>query len=189
LRICEILSFKQNWVLKSQIRKLPSFLKIRKFGFAELNCRPPTCGGQASVECTCCCVVQRFMPYLTQLLLRGYYPAETTCTKVKTFTAQRGSSHHLPLDNAVVFFCYPRGRLPVKWVTSTESMGLQEQQPGPAMRDTVMKVGHLQGASGIDARFLKLSPASAVSAIMTKFSQYTPHSTCYLVQVSICWKD
>ncbi len=32
----------------------------------------------------------------------------------------------------------------------------------------------IQGASGIDARFLKLSPVSAVSPIMTKFSQYTP---------------
>ncbi len=41
----------------------------------------------------------------------------------------------------------------------------------------------IQGASGIDARFLKLSPASTVRAIMTKFSQYTPHSTCYLVLV------
>jgi hypothetical protein len=47
----------------------------------------------------------------------------------------------------------------------------------------------IQGASGIDARFLKVSPASAVSPIMTKFSQYTPHSTCYLVLVSICWQD
>jgi hypothetical protein len=36
----------------------------------------------------------------------------------------------------------------------------------------------VQGARGIDARFLELSPASAVSPIMTKFSQYTPHSTC-----------
>ncbi len=47
----------------------------------------------------------------------------------------------------------------------------------------------IQGASGIDARFLKWSPASTVRAIMTKFSQYTPHSTCYLVLVSICWQD
>ncbi len=31
----------------------------------------------------------------------------------------------------------------------------------------------IQGASGIDARFLKLSPASTVRAIMTKFSQYS----------------
>jgi hypothetical protein len=30
----------------------------------------------------------------------------------------------------------------------------------------------VQGASGIDDRFLKLSPASAVSPIMTKFSVY-----------------
>ncbi len=29
----------------------------------------------------------------------------------------------------------------------------------------------LQGASGIDARFLKLSPALTISPIMTKFSQ------------------
>jgi hypothetical protein len=90
-----VLSFNKNWVFKPQIRKLPSLLKIRKladFRFAELNCRPPTCGRQASVECTCCCVVQRFMPYLTQLLLRGNYQAETTCTKVKTFTVQQGSS-------------------------------------------------------------------------------------------------
>ncbi len=48
---------------------------------------------------------------------------------------------------------------------------------------------YIQGASGIDARFLKLYPASAVSPIMTKFSQYTPHSTCYLVLVSICRQD
>jgi hypothetical protein len=47
----------------------------------------------------------------------------------------------------------------------------------------------IQGASGIVARFLKLSPASAISPIMTKFSQYTPHSTCYLVLVFICWQD
>ncbi len=46
----------------------------------------------------------------------------------------------------------------------------------------------IQGASGIDARFLKLSPASAFSPIMTKFSQYTPYFTCYLVLVSICWQ-
>ncbi len=37
----------------------------------------------------------------------------------------------------------------------------------------------IQGASGIDARFLKLSPALTVSPIMTKFSQYNPHSTCH----------
>ncbi len=43
----------------------------------------------------------------------------------------------------------------------------------------------IQGASGIDARFLKLSPASAVSPILTKFSQYTPYSTCYSEPVSI----
>ncbi len=36
------------------------------------------------------------------------------------------------------------------------------------------------------ARFLKLSPASAVSPIITKFSQYSPHSTCYSLLVSIC---
>ncbi len=48
---------------------------------------------------------------------------------------------------------------------------------------------NIQGASGIDACFLKLSPASAISPIMTKFSQYTPHSTCYLVLVFICWQD
>jgi hypothetical protein len=47
----------------------------------------------------------------------------------------------------------------------------------------------IQGASSIDARFLKLSPAEAVSPIMTKFSQYTPHSTCYIVLVFICWQD
>ncbi len=47
----------------------------------------------------------------------------------------------------------------------------------------------IQGESGVAARFLKLPPASAVSPIMTKFSQYTPHSTCYLVLVSICWQD
>jgi hypothetical protein len=33
---------------------------------------------------------------------------------------------------------------------------------------------HVQGARGIGTRFLKLSPASAVSPIMTKFSKYTP---------------
>ncbi len=37
--------------------------------------------------------------------------------------------------------------------------------------------------------FLKLSPVSAVSPILTKFTQYTPHSTCYSVPVSICWQD
>ncbi len=47
----------------------------------------------------------------------------------------------------------------------------------------------IQGARGIDARFLKLSPASAVSPILTKFSQYTPHSTCYSEPVSIYWQD
>jgi hypothetical protein len=40
---------------------------------------------------------------------------------------------------------------------------------------------YIQGARGIGARFLKLSPASAFSPIMTKFSQYTQHSTCYSV--------
>jgi hypothetical protein len=39
---------------------------------------------------------------------------------------------------------------------------------------------HVQGASGIAARFLNFSPASTVCPIMTKFSQYTPHSTCYI---------
>ncbi len=34
---------------------------------------------------------------------------------------------------------------------------------------------YIQGARGIVARFLKWSPASAVSPIMTKFSQYNPH--------------
>ncbi len=48
---------------------------------------------------------------------------------------------------------------------------------------------HVQGARGIVARFLKCPPASAVSPIMTKFSQYNPHSTCYLVLVSICRQD
>jgi hypothetical protein len=47
----------------------------------------------------------------------------------------------------------------------------------------------VQGARGIAARFLKWSPASTVSPIMTKFSQYTPHSTCYLVLVSICRQE
>jgi hypothetical protein len=40
----------------------------------------------------------------------------------------------------------------------------------------------IQGARGIGTRFLKLSPESAVSD-HAKFSQYTPHSTCYSVQV------
>ncbi len=40
---------------------------------------------------------------------------------------------------------------------------------------------YILGASGIGARFLKLSPASAVCPILTKFSQYTPHSTYYSV--------
>ncbi len=40
---------------------------------------------------------------------------------------------------------------------------------------------YIQGARGTGARFLKLSPASVVSPIMTKFSQYTPHFTCYSV--------
>ncbi len=47
----------------------------------------------------------------------------------------------------------------------------------------------LQGASGIVARFLKLSPGLTISPIMTKFSQYNPHSTCYLVLVFICRQD
>jgi hypothetical protein len=47
----------------------------------------------------------------------------------------------------------------------------------------------IQGARGIAARFLKWSPASTVCPIMTKFSQYTPHSTCYLVLMSICRQD
>ncbi len=47
----------------------------------------------------------------------------------------------------------------------------------------------VQDASGIDARFLKLSPALTVSPIMTKFSQYNPYSTYYLVLVSICRQD
>ncbi len=50
-------------------------------------------------------------------------------------------------------------------------------------------VSHIQGASGIVARFLKCPPASAVSPIMTKFSHYNPHSICYLVLVSICRQD
>jgi hypothetical protein len=36
----------------------------------------------------------------------------------------------------------------------------------------------IQGASGIDARFLKLSPASTVRAIMTKFLQCTAPMAC-----------
>ncbi len=47
----------------------------------------------------------------------------------------------------------------------------------------------LQGARGIAARFLKWFPASTVCPIMTKFSQYTPYSTCYLVLVFICRQD
>jgi hypothetical protein len=44
---------------------------------------------------------------------------------------------------------------------------------------TLSVTHQIQGARGIDARFLELLPASAVSPILTKFSQYTPHSTCY----------
>jgi hypothetical protein len=47
----------------------------------------------------------------------------------------------------------------------------------------------VQGASGIDARFLKWSPALTVCPIMAKFSQYNPHSTYHLVLVSICRQD
>ncbi len=47
----------------------------------------------------------------------------------------------------------------------------------------------LQGARGIGARFLKLSPASAVSPILTKFLQYTHHPTCYSIPVSIYRQD
>ncbi len=43
----------------------------------------------------------------------------------------------------------------------------------------------IQGGRDIGARFLKLSPALAVSPILTKFSQYTPHFTYYSVPVSI----
>jgi hypothetical protein len=39
----------------------------------------------------------------------------------------------------------------------------------------------IQGVRGIGARFLKLSHASAVSPILTIFSQYTPLSIYYLV--------
>ena len=59
----------------------------------------------------------------------------------------------------------------------------------PMYRYHELPTHDIQGASGIAARFLKASPASAVSPIMTKFSQYTPHSTCYLVLVFICWQD
>jgi hypothetical protein len=48
---------------------------------------------------------------------------------------------------------------------------------------------YIQGARGIAAQFIKWSPASTVSQIMTKFSQYTPHSSCYLVLVSFCRQD
>jgi hypothetical protein len=54
---------------------------------------------------------------------------------------------------------------------------------------SLLSIYSIQGARGIDARFLKLSPASAISLIMTKFSQYTPHSTCYSVLVSICRQE
>jgi hypothetical protein len=37
-----------------------------------------------------------------------------------------------------------------------------------------MGTRHFQVARGIGARFLKLSPASDVSPILTKFLQYTP---------------
>jgi hypothetical protein len=53
----------------------------------------------------------------------------------------------------------------------------------------IIAAAHIQGARGIAARFLKWSPASTVCPIMTKFSQYTPYSICYLVLVSICLQD
>ncbi len=43
----------------------------------------------------------------------------------------------------------------------------------------------IQGARGIGARFLKLSPASAISPILTKFWQHTSYSTCYSVVSTI----
>ncbi len=49
---------------------------------------------------------------------------------------------------------------------------------------TIYMYTSIQGARAIDARFLKLSPASAVSPILTKFSQYTPHYTYYLLSTS-----
>jgi hypothetical protein len=64
--------------------------------------------------------------------------------------------------------------------------------PGSLLRFMKYKLpwaSKVQGASGIDARFLELSPALTISPIMTKFSQYNPYSTCYLVLVSICRKD
>ncbi len=59
----------------------------------------------------------------------------------------------------------------------------------PPISSCTVKKTKIQGASVIDARFLKLSHASAISPIITKFSQYTPHSTCYLVLVFICWQE
>ncbi len=53
----------------------------------------------------------------------------------------------------------------------------------------ICRIKHIQGARGICARFLILSPASAIRPIMTKFSQYTPHSTCYSQPVPICRQD
>ncbi len=47
---------------------------------------------------------------------------------------------------------------------------------------------HIQGARGIVARFLKWSPASSGSPIMTKLSQYNLQSNVYLVMVyTVSW--
>jgi hypothetical protein len=63
-------------------------------------------------------------------------------------------------------------------------------QPSTSERNLLLRpVNSIQGARGIAARILKWSPASTVSPIMTKFSQYIPHSTCYLVLVFICRQD
>ncbi len=72
----------------------------------------------------------------------------------------------------------PNGGFNIAWVTKLKN------------RNPKTKITYcVQGARGIAARFLKWSPASTVCPIMTKFSQYTPYSTCYLVLVSICRQD
>jgi hypothetical protein len=61
---------KSAFAFLRKVRKSNKFADLR---LAELYCGPSIFdrGEQASMKCKCCCVVLRFMPCLTQLLLRG----------------------------------------------------------------------------------------------------------------------
>jgi hypothetical protein len=73
----------------------------------------------------------------------------------------------LSLDNPLWGILIPLGRILM-------SMGRNIFQQRSYFVHSTTLYTFIQGARGIVARFLKLSPASAVSPIMTKFSQYTP---------------